>query len=245
MSKEQQLADKVFSLPSQQLEAVRGQPQKVIDLIELLSEGHWMWIGREKAKAIKRKITEYDTKPKIFAELGGFVGYLAILLSDILFTDPDSRYYSFELNQEFANIARRFIELAGLSSQVEVIVGPAAISLRKFCESQEHRGISKFDFVLIDHWKPQYVPDLRVLESFNLIGTNSVIVADNILVPGAPEYRAFIKMTPEQKRSYNYEHPNPAGADYTGRWNVVYKTEEVPVEGDILAVTRCVDYLCL
>jgi len=48
------------------------------------------------------------------------------------------------------------------------------------------------DFILIDHVKELYLPDLQLMLSLNLLRKGSVIVADNILMPGAPDYKKWV-----------------------------------------------------
>ena len=59
-------------------------------------------------------------------ELGGYLGYSAVLFANEIADDPDAKYYSFELNPEFAKIATYVIDLAGLLDKVEIIVGGAS-----------------------------------------------------------------------------------------------------------------------
>lgn len=53
-------------------------------------------------------------------------------------------------------------------------------------------GFKAFDFVFIDHDKSLYLSDLKYLLAEGLIAEGATIVADNVLFPGAPQYRAFI-----------------------------------------------------
>lgn len=47
--------------------------------------------------------------------------------------------------------------------------------------------------VFIDHWKDLYVPDLKRLEEWRYFHEGTVIAADNILYPGAPEYAEYVR----------------------------------------------------
>jgi predicted O-methyltransferase YrrM len=62
--------------------------------------------------------------------------FVAILLSGLLLgplqANPLLKYYSFEIDEEFARIARRFIDLAGLNDTIVVIVGPTSRILTDF-----------------------------------------------------------------------------------------------------------------
>ena len=62
-------------------------------------------------------------------------------------------------------------------------------------EFQKRHGRQPFDLVLMDHWKPEYAVDLRRLESLGLIRTGTVVLADNVLFPGAPELLEYLGVT--------------------------------------------------
>ena len=67
---------------------------------------------------------------KRILEIGTLGGYSAIWLARAL--PADGKLISLELNPHHANVARGNIERAGLSSVVEVRVGPAVESLAAF-----------------------------------------------------------------------------------------------------------------
>ncbi len=48
------------------------------------------------------------------------------------------------------------------------------------------------DFVFFDHVEHLYKQDLLYLESHSLLKKGSVVVADNVLYPGAPDYRKYV-----------------------------------------------------
>lgn len=249
--KEQKVLQHILSLPEDRLKQIRGKPQEVLKLIDDFSENveSLMNIGPYKGKLIVDKIKE--KKPKIMVELGGYVGYSAILFGSSLPDDPSLHYYSLELNEEFANISRQLIDLAGLLHRVSIIVGKASSSLVEMVDHFEegNKGYFSFDFIFIDHWKDMYVPDLRVLESLTLISPGTIIVADNIYYPGAPDYVKYIQGLPEERRDHNYTVTNVAAPEFQGRWNILYKSETIPVKNpksgteDAIEVTECVEYL--
>jgi catechol O-methyltransferase len=47
--------------------------------------------------------------------------------------------------------------------------------------------------VFIDHDHAAYLPDLRRMLSERWLHPGSVVVADNVKFPGAPEYRAYLR----------------------------------------------------
>lgn len=257
MGKEQQLLDHILGRPD--IEQIRGNPQKVLDAIDKYAETTpLMTIGRYKANLILQEIEKLE--PNLMIELGGYIGYLAILFGEALarfnsqISDTVcalSKYYSFEVNEEFARIATQLIDLAGLSDCVEVIVGKSGTTLPVF----EQRVLDYFkkytsvDLVFIDHWKDMYVPDLRLLESLGLVAPGTVIFADNIYAPGAPGYVDYVQGSPESRNAYNTSVVNASNPLYPGRWNILYDSYTYPFtdtktgKKDAVEITKCLHYL--
>lgn len=50
-----------------------------------------------------------------------------------------------------------------------------------------------FDFALIDHVKHLYLQDLLVLQKNGFLKRGSVVVGDNVLTPGSPVFRQYLK----------------------------------------------------
>ncbi|OBA22425.1 catechol o methyltransferase [Metschnikowia bicuspidata var. bicuspidata NRRL YB-4993] len=251
---EQQVLQHVLSTPG-----TKGSPEKVLQAIdEFAQKRRLMIVGRQKGLLVLDAIREKE--PAIMVELGCYVGYSAILFGAELATQNEkysenyntpARYYSFEICPEFAAVARQMVEHAGLSGTVEIIVGPAGRTLPQF----QHRLKEQFhkytpvDVVFVDHAKELYVPDFRVLESQGLIAPDTVIVADNIFLPGAPDYVQYVQSSPEYRRDHNQRTINVSNAECEGRWNLLYDSRTVPVEDpetgrrDAVEITRCVSYL--
>ncbi|KAI5959863.1 uncharacterized protein KGF55_005095 [Candida pseudojiufengensis] len=232
LSKEEKFHQYILNLPKEQKDAVRGKPTEVLKLIDDYPEW-FMDIGPEKGKFIVGEIVK--KQPKIMIELGGYLGYSAVLFANQLIADPEAKYYSFEANAEYAKIAQDVIDLAGLTKKIEIIVGNASYTLVDFKErlkkSPEYKQI---DFIFIDHDKKSYVPDLCLCEKLNFVAPGTVIAADNLY--SAPEYREYVRLTPEEKKKF------------PGRWNIIYETEAVEFElkngrKDAVELTKCKDYL--
>ncbi|KAF4499636.1 catechol O-methyltransferase [Fusarium agapanthi] len=132
-------------------------------------------IGPEKAEKVAALIAE--TKPSIFVELGGYVGYSALFLGGALRNAHKD-------NQDANNVIYWSLEAD------PVITGKAADSLRQLKEEGKLEGV---DMLFLDHIEDLYVIDLQVAESLGLLKTGSHIVADNVLRPGAPEYKQYVK----------------------------------------------------
>ncbi|KAI8054139.1 S-adenosyl-L-methionine-dependent methyltransferase [Syncephalis plumigaleata] len=148
-----------------------------------------MFIGDKKGAIIDDAIRE--NTPRIAIELGTYCGYSAIRFANLMRKLAcDVKYYTFESNPAFARIASQLIEFAGLSDIVKIIEGTFNDKLPGFLN--KHPEVKQADFVLIDHIKNRYVPDLKLLEQKRLLARDTLIIADNIKFPGAPEYRDYV-----------------------------------------------------
>lgn len=100
----------------------------------------------------------------------------------ILFIFPSKSYL--HLNLCFAT---------GLSSKVQVVHGILSTKIDELKQQLKSMGASTFDFVFIDHYKEFYLPDFLLLKEAGLISKGTVIVADNIIRPGAPAYKSYME----------------------------------------------------
>jgi len=107
-------------------------------------------------------------------ELGTFTGYSAICIARGL--APGGRLVACELSEEYAEVAARNLEAAGVGDRVEIRIGPAIETLRAMPEREV------FDFAFIDADKIGY-PDYyeQVLARTRPGG---LIVVDNVLAGG-------------------------------------------------------------
>lgn len=185
-AKEEVLLEHFQSLPKDQLDAIRGSPEKVLAALNnyCTSVGHFMNIGMGKGGLIVEEIKK--KQPKVGIELGGYLGFSLLLFSPLV-----EKYYSFELEEKYAKIMRFFIDLAELKN-VEIIVGSAKDNLAKFVKTHDH-----VDFAFIDHWDSLYLPDFKVLEELKLVQSGTLIVADNVKEtegrPGAKEFQNYVQ----------------------------------------------------
>ncbi|ORX92363.1 S-adenosyl-L-methionine-dependent methyltransferase, partial [Basidiobolus meristosporus CBS 931.73] len=164
-----------------------GDAKSVLAAMDRYAETNaLMHIGDKKGEYIDGLIGKNNVK--IMVELGGYLGYSALRFSNLL--PANGHYYSFEMNPEFASVAQKVIDHAGLSSKVTIIVGEFKVTSNDF---QRVCGVEKVDMVFIDHWMELYVQDLKIIEAAQWLRPGSTIVADNILIPDAPEYEAYIE----------------------------------------------------
>ncbi|KAK9765331.1 hypothetical protein K7432_006422 [Basidiobolus ranarum] len=182
-----------------------GDARSVISAIDEFASTHLMMhIGSQKGKVIDDLINQ---KPvQVMIELGGYLGYSAVRFANQLPTK--GHYYSFELNPEYAKTAQKVIDQAGLSSKVTIIIGEFRTTSQDFLKKY---AIDKVDFAFIDHWKDVYVQDLKIIEELQWLHPGAFVVADNILFPGVPEYKAYIEGEREKYISklveVKLEHP--------------------------------------
>lgn len=154
-----------------------------------------MNVGRAKGEIVTGIIE--DVKPDTMVELGGYVGYSAILFGDCLRRAGGRRYLSLERNPEFAAIANMMVELAGLRDFVRIIVGRSDLSLQKLYLSGELKHI---ELMFLDHYKPAYTTDLKLCEHYGMVSPGTVLVGDNVIFPGNPQYLEYVRSSVEQKR---------------------------------------------
>ncbi|MBI4638513.1 MAG: class I SAM-dependent methyltransferase [Candidatus Rokubacteria bacterium] len=122
-------------------------------------------IGREKGRVIRRLIDRHG--PTRAIEIGSLLGYSAILIAGSL--PPRGRLTCIEWNPYLAKFVKSNVEAAGLGKRVKVVVGDALRVIPLLA--------GRFDFVLVDAVKEDYLDYLRQLEPKLLPG--AVVVADN------------------------------------------------------------------
>lgn len=185
----------MYSQPD--IDQIRGHPLKVIAAIDryATTKNFLMNVGPDKGKIVCDLIAE--TKPRVMVELGGYVGYSALLFGDAVRKSGGSKYYSLEKNPEFAAVAMSFIDLAGLGDLVKVWIGASDQSLAKLHASGT---LTQIDLLFLDHWKPAYKSDLKLCESLRLIRPGSVLAADNVIKPGNPPYLEYVRSSVKEKK---------------------------------------------
>ena len=107
-------------------------------------------------------------------EVGTFTGYSAICIARGL--GERGKLTCLELEDEYADIAQRNIEAAGVEDRVDIVRGPAGASLDAMPEEP------MFDFVFLDADKTGY-PDYyeQILPRMK---PNALLLIDNILMGG-------------------------------------------------------------
>lgn len=154
-----------------------------------------MNVGPDKGKIVCDLIAE--VKPDTVVELGGYIGYSAILFGDALRRAGGRQYFSLERNPEFAAVISSLVDLAGLRDIVRVCVGASDESIMRL---HSEGTLKHIDLMFLDHYKPAYTTDLKLCEDLRLVGPGSVYAADNVISPGNPPYLEYVRSSVAEKR---------------------------------------------
>lgn len=111
-------------------------------------------------------------------ELGTLAGFSAIWIARGL--DPSGHLTTVEFDPKHAAFARAEIDMAGVSSQVDVVEGAA---LDVIPSLRDKWGDSSLDFVFIDAVKTEYVDYFKQVKP--MIRSSGLLVADNVYGTGA------------------------------------------------------------
>jgi catechol O-methyltransferase len=147
-----------------------------------------MNIGDEKGRLLDDSIRR--AQPERLLELGAFCGYSGLRMARVM--PEGAQLYSVEMNPRNADIATRVWEHAGVAERVKAIVGTIddGVTIDRLMAECGPAGL---DFAFIDHDHSHYLSDLLLLMNSGLARTGTVVLADNVKVPGAPKYLAYMR----------------------------------------------------
>jgi catechol O-methyltransferase len=148
-------------------------------------------VGDEKGALLDAAISR--VKPKLALELGTYCGYGSLRMARA--SGPEGRLVSVEFVQANAEIARAIIDHAGVADRVKVVVGTIGDGGETVSalESEHGFGPGSVDLAFLDHDKDAYLPDLESILERGWLHPGSIVVADNVKFPGAPEYHAYME----------------------------------------------------
>ena len=155
-------------------------------------------VGRPKGRLIRRLIEKHACEHAV--EIGSLLGYSAIVIAAAL--PPRGRLTCIESNEYLAKFVKSNVEMAGLGKRVKVVVGDALRVLPLLP--------GRFDFVLIDAAKEDYLDYLRQLEPKLVPG--AVVVADNtgIFRRDVKPYLEYVRDPANRYTSREYEFDDDA-----------------------------------
>lgn len=170
-----------------------GDLDDVIDTIDRFGyqESFLMNVGDEKGLLLDAAVRRAIPNSGLALELGAYCGYSALRIARAA---PQARLFSVEMSAANADNARRIWEHAGVADRVTCVVGTIGDGGRTL-DSLAADGFDAgaLDFLFVDHNKDVYLTDLLSIEGRGWLHRGSVVVADNVLVPGAPKYRAYMR----------------------------------------------------
>merc|ERR1719215_1886247 len=114
-------------------------------------------------------------------EIGTYCGYSSMKMALAL---PGRKIDTLEVDPVHVVIARNIIMFAGLSDMIHVWTGHSKDLIPRFSECSSTRH--SYGGVFMDQRGSRYKEDLELLEHHRLLQPRAVIVADNVLKPGAP-----------------------------------------------------------
>jgi catechol O-methyltransferase len=173
--------------------ARRGDPEDVVRVIDefCLTRSVMINIGDEKGEILDRAVRRAE--PSRLLELGTYCGYSALRISRVM--PAGARLYSIEFSPANAAIARRILDHAGIGDEVTIVVGTLGDGGSTIDRLRNEHGFAEgtVGFVFLDHDKDAYLPDLERIIAEGWLHPGSIVLADNVKFPGAPEYRAWMR----------------------------------------------------
>lgn len=172
--------------------ARRGDPADALAKLDEFSyrKSFLVSVGDEKGRLLDAAARRAD--PRLALELGAYCGYGALRIA---VAAPAATVVSVELAQANADVARRVWEHAGLASRISCVVGAIGDGGATLDRLEAEHGCAPgaVDLLFVDHDKDAYLPDLLSIVGRGWLRPGSIVVADNVGIPGAPRYRRFLR----------------------------------------------------
>ena len=148
-------------------------------------------VGDEKGEILDRALQR--ASPVLLLELGTYCGYSGLRMARVM--PANARLYSIEFSPANADIARRIWTHAGVGDRLTVVVGTLGDGGTTIDRLRQEFGFTEgaLDFAFLDHDKEAYLPDLERVLKERWLHPGSIVVADNVKFPGAPEYRGYLQ----------------------------------------------------
>ncbi|XP_051006628.1 catechol O-methyltransferase [Acomys russatus] len=171
-----------------QQHAKPGDPEGVLEAIDsYCSQKEWaMNVGNVKGQIVDAVIREYS--PSLVLELGAYCGYSAVRMARLL--PPGGRLLTMEMNPDYAAITQQMVDFAGLGDKVTILIGASQDLIPQLKKKYD---VDTLDMVFLDHWKDRYLPDTHLLEECGLLRKGTVLLADNVIIPGTPDFLAYVR----------------------------------------------------
>ncbi len=147
-------------------------------------------VGDEKGELLDAAVRRAN--PGLALELGTYCGYGSLRIARAA---PSAKVVSVELAAANAEVAQRIWAHAGVADRVSCVVGTIGDGGATLDALANQHGFSDetVDLLFIDHDKSAYLADLQSILARGWLRRGSIVVADNMLIPGSPKYRQFMK----------------------------------------------------
>jgi predicted O-methyltransferase YrrM len=116
-------------------------------------------------------------KPKRILEIGTLAGYSTLWMAQSV---PDAEIVTLEYDPNHSAIAKKNFQDCGVSSQIKLIEGDAAITLQSMIQQNEE----PFDLIFLDADKERYPLYLPLLLALSKEGT--LLLTDNLIPKNGP-----------------------------------------------------------
>ena len=171
--------------------ARRGDIDSVLATVDEFARTKSMLVnvGDEKGELLDAAVRR--AHPHRVLELGTYCGYSSLRIAR---SAPEAHIYTVELSAANAEVARRIWTHAGVADRITCVVGTIGDGGTTLDALADHGfAAGNLDFVFIDHEKSVYLTDLQSILSRGWLHPGAIVVADNVKVPGAPKYRAYMR----------------------------------------------------
>jgi catechol O-methyltransferase len=147
-------------------------------------------VGDEKGLLLDAAVRRAD--PALALELGTYCGYGALRIARAA---PSAKVYSVELAEANAINARQIWKHAGVAERVTCVVGTIGDGGHTLDALASEHGFASgaLDFAFLDHDKDAYLDDLKSILDRGWLHPGTIVVADNVRIPGAPKYREYMR----------------------------------------------------
>lgn len=185
--------------------ATRGDARSVLNAYDAFGEYFPMYkLGAEKVGKYDEVLNSCESLECV-VEIGTFLGYSAIATASRLAkrSPEKGRLLCVEYEERHAEVARWALNFAGLSDRVTVLTmagSDAVDDARAFVDAVKGKG-GRTDVLFLDHAKERYLPDLQLYEKAGIVGAGTLVVADNVVYPGAPGFLEYVDTTAGRYRT--------------------------------------------
>jgi len=144
----------------------------------------WLKLAGDEKGAVLDAVLAMHGQPRLVVEVGLYVGYSSTRMASQL-RAWGGRVISMEVDPYHAAIARNTIEWAGLSDYIEVWVGHSENLIPRLKERLPPKSV---DILFFDQQGTKMHLDLDRIVSFNMLSDSAIVVGDNVLRPGSPQF---------------------------------------------------------